>query len=166
MEATAAETGGRLVTAPNLDLYVITHRTKDYGERFVVRRQLLPVDGSPGLAAAIPLAVVDSLELARAAIPPSHSWRVERVAEDDVVIVESWTASLAYHAAISVDIDRFSDRELERRWAPAFARFGGIGAEGIRALCRAARAGGQVVFAPCDRTAPDGSCLGHVVGLR
>jgi len=69
--------------------FVITHGTKDYGDKFVVREHRGTV---PELE---PLAVVDSLEEARGAIEeysPSLC-RVDRCEWDDSVIVESWASA-------------------------------------------------------------------------
>lgn len=70
-----------------------------------------------------------------------------------------------YHVAISVDIDRFSDRDLSK-WLRPFLKLGCVTPDDIRRQCAAARAKGQVVFAPCDHHAKDGTCLGHPVEDR
>ncbi len=64
------------------------------------------------------------------------------------------------HVAISVDIDRYSNREL-RKWLHMFRPLGCRTVEDIRAKCREARAEGLDVFPPCDNTKPDGHCAGH-----
>lgn len=73
-------------------IFVITHGTKDYGDRYVVREH------RGILANIVPLAVCGSLEEARGAIE-EHSpslVRLDRIASDDPVIVESWcTAEVA-----------------------------------------------------------------------
>lgn len=86
-------------------LFVITHKTRDYGLAFVVREWR---DGIPCAA----LSVTDTLEEARGAIE-SHLpslCRLERSEFDDPVIVESWgsladvkacRAALAYMTTLS-----------------------------------------------------------------
>lgn len=71
-------------------------------------------------------------------------------------------AGLTYHCAISVDIDRFPDREL-LKWLQPFLALGCVTPADIRRQCTEARARGQVVFAPCDHHAKDGTCLGHPI---
>jgi hypothetical protein len=72
-----------------LHVYVITHGTKDYGDKFVVRRQTM-VDGDL-LPDALPLAVEDKLDLARAHVPTeSRSRRFPAHSHDDPVIKEWW----------------------------------------------------------------------------
>ncbi len=70
-----------------MNLYVITHGTKDYGEQYVVRIHRVSPSGSVALAP--PLAVVASLDEAREAVPQGcvNLGRDER---DDPVIVETW----------------------------------------------------------------------------
>lgn len=72
---------------------------------------------------------------------------------------------VTYHCAIAIDIDRFSDAKLERDWLPLFRdnALASTVAE-LRALCARAREAGQVVFAPCEHTHPDGRCAGHARG--
>ncbi len=82
------------------------------------------------------------------------------------------------HAAVSVDIDRFSDAKLEHDWLPMFrkSKMASTVAE-LREACRRARAEGFEVFptAACNgRHRKDGTCPGHpteqevraVVGTR
>jgi len=74
-------------------LFTITHRTKDYGERFVVREHRVMLTGGPDhgtiLVGATPVAVADDLEAARRSIPRGL-YNVGRDVADDPVIVESW----------------------------------------------------------------------------
>jgi len=81
------------------------------------------------------------------------------------------------HAAVSVDIDRFSDRKLEKDWLPLFEKNGAASTVAeLREHCRQMRAKGFEVFpnAVCDNHRPDGTCAGHptieevraVVGTR
>jgi hypothetical protein len=65
------------------------------------------------------------------------------------------------HCGISVDVDRFSDRVLERKWLPTFAQLGAVNSEDIRRLCREARATGLEAFPSCDHHDARGFCLGH-----
>lgn len=66
------------------------------------------------------------------------------------------------HMALSVDIDRYSDRKLEREFLEMFSNSGvAHDVEGIRRACREARERGQVVFPPCDHVLPNGHCAGH-----
>lgn len=82
------------------------------------------------------------------------------------------------HAAVSVDIDRFSDFKLEHEWLPMFrkSKLASTVAE-LREVCRQARADGFEVFpsVACNgRHRKDGTCPGHpteqevraVVGTR
>lgn len=66
-----------------------------------------------------------------------------------------------FHCAVSVDIDRFSDRVLETKWLPMFAQAGATSASDIRRLCAEARAAGREVFPPCDEHDERGICRGH-----
>lgn len=65
------------------------------------------------------------------------------------------------HIALSVDVDRFPDRKLERDYLPMFRQLGCASADDIRDQCRRARERGLVVFPPCDRAGVDGRCVGH-----
>lgn len=65
------------------------------------------------------------------------------------------------HMAVSVDVDRFPDRKLERDYLPMFRQIGCTNAGDIRTACGRARARGLVVFPPCDRAGVDGRCIGH-----
>jgi hypothetical protein len=71
----------------------------------------------------------------------------------------------ALHMSVSVDIDRFTDRELQRHWAACFTHEDGRKATvaEVRAYCAEARAKGFEVFPPCDKTTPTGHCAGHPV---
>jgi hypothetical protein len=70
-----------------LPMYVVYFNTRDYPGLYVVRRWTI----RPGHTAADakPLALVPSLEAARAAFPPGL-YRIDRSQQDDPVIVESW----------------------------------------------------------------------------
>lgn len=70
-----------------IQLYAITHKTSDYGDKFVVRI----FDIGPGLYAPRrePFALEDTLEAARAKLPKGLQ-RLPRDQNDDPVIVESW----------------------------------------------------------------------------
>lgn len=67
--------------------YVITHRTKDFGDKYLVRIHRLTA------GSVIPdeksHAVCDTLEAARATLP-SNLMLFPRFPEDDPVIVENW----------------------------------------------------------------------------
>lgn len=67
-------------------LYVITTKTKDYGETFVVRQHL------GGTRSQVPTFLGDTLEAARAAVRfiRPDLVRLERIPVDDAVLVESW----------------------------------------------------------------------------
>lgn len=64
------------------------------------------------------------------------------------------------HVSISVDIDRFSDRVLERDWLPMLDGIDTV--EALRSACAEARSAGQVVFPnpDCTNVKPDGGCGG------
>lgn len=71
-------------------LFVITHNTKDFGDKFVVRGRSI----SRGIDEpdAEPTAVCDNLEEARDVCKahPSVSTNIGRSVSDDPVIIESW----------------------------------------------------------------------------
>lgn len=72
----------------NLTLcYVITHKTKDFGDKYVVR--ISRITAGSVIPDKEPHAVCDSLESARAAVPPGLML-FPRDAKDDPVIVENW----------------------------------------------------------------------------
>ena len=68
----------------------------------------------------------------------------------------------SYCCALSVDVDRFSDAVLRKRWIRGL-RIGGNPATvaSLRAACAAMRAQGFEVFPACDKAGPNGSCQGH-----
>ena len=66
------------------------------------------------------------------------------------------------HMAISVDVDRFSDRKL-RGYLSEFRQLGCVTPSDIRVRCAEARARGFVVFPPCDHVNANGTCAGHPV---
>lgn len=81
------------------------------------------------------------------------------------------------HMAVAVDIDRFSDRKIEREWLPLFKKNKAASTVAeLREHCRQMRAQGFEVFpnAACDNHRADGTCAGHstieevraVVGTR
>lgn len=88
-------------TRDYLSMFVITHGTADYGDKYAVREQRVmcdsvfpegfrPSDDAPNLfIAEQPLAVVDTLEEARAAVPPGNVL-LGRDPGDLPVIVEVW----------------------------------------------------------------------------
>lgn len=68
----------------------------------------------------------------------------------------------SYCCALSVNVDRFSDAVLRKRWIC------GLRIEGrpatvasLRAACATMRTQGFEVFPACDAAGPDGSCQGH-----
>lgn len=70
--------------------------------------------------------------------------------------------SQSFHVAISVDIDRFGDRYIERNYLDMFREQHGCKtARDVRKMCEAARLEGREVFPPCDNLNPNGSCAGH-----
>jgi len=72
-----------------IHVYVITHGTRDYGDKFVVRRQTI-VDGDL-LPDALPTGVEDTLKAARTHVPTeSRSRCFPRNQHDDPVIREWW----------------------------------------------------------------------------
>jgi len=68
-------------------LYVITTRTKDYGDKYVLRAHTVTPSGS--FPEAIPIAVVDTIEEAREHVP-FGCMNLGRDEQDDPVIVETW----------------------------------------------------------------------------
>lgn len=66
-----------------------------------------------------------------------------------------------YHAAISVDIDRFDDARLRRDWLRQFRDVTTV--DDLRRACADMRARGFAVFPACDNVRADGHCLGHEV---
>lgn len=75
----------------------------------------------------------------------------------------TWKTGYAYCcAAVSVDIDRFTDSVLKRQWVRAFKKHDGSRptvAE-LRAACAEMRERGYKVFPCCDHAGPDGYCVG------
>ena len=69
-------------------MFVITTNTSDYGSAYVVRRHV--IGDNAVVPDADPIAVCDSLEAARAAIPVTDLMRGEPHRNDDPVIVEFW----------------------------------------------------------------------------
>lgn len=69
--------------------------------------------------------------------------------------------SRTLHVAVSVDVDRFTDRKLEYEYGPCFG-LGATAAE-IRERCAVARAQGLEVFPPCDDVDARGNCRGHIL---
>lgn len=72
---------------PKIDCYVITHKTKDFGDKYVVR--ITEVCQGKLTVRPDTVAVVDTLLEARAAIPPNLT-HFPRVRADDPVVVETW----------------------------------------------------------------------------
>jgi len=70
-------------------VYTITTNTKDYGQRFVVRVHRVIKGTTEPRADAEPLAVAETLEQARHALPDGL-FNLGRDPQDDPVIVESW----------------------------------------------------------------------------
>ena len=70
-----------------MEQFAIYRSPRDYPDQFVVRRWRLV--GNEAVHDAQPLAVVDSLDEARAAVPLGLV-RINRYPEDDPVIVEVW----------------------------------------------------------------------------
>ncbi len=69
-----------------------------------------------------------------------------------------------FHAGVSVDIDRFSDAHIADLYLPILREAHGLPdmtVADVRRTCIAARARGMEVFPPCDKTGPNGACLGH-----
>ena len=77
-------------------MFVITHKTKDYGMKYVVREH------TASYPVAIPLAVCNTLKEARHVIKlvaPTLE-RLPRTEHDDTVIVESWAPPDIVQAAL------------------------------------------------------------------
>lgn len=72
-----------------LPVVVIYENPLDFPGRFVVRRQWA-CKGDKVEIEVDPLAVVDTLEQARAAVPMEQDARVDRDPDDDSKIVECW----------------------------------------------------------------------------
>jgi hypothetical protein len=73
--------------APALEMFVVTSNPSDYPGKIVVRRWI--IWGPEPRPIGAPVAVEDSLDAARAKIPPGLD-RLTRHPSDDPVIVESW----------------------------------------------------------------------------
>jgi hypothetical protein len=77
-----------------MNLFVITHNTLDYGDKFVVRVHTYHDLGKSRQVTTphTPYFVGDTLEDARDAIMryATGLMRLERIKQDDTVIVESW----------------------------------------------------------------------------
>ena len=66
------------------------------------------------------------------------------------------------HCAMSVDVDRHTDKYLRERVCPGLVLNGrNPSVEELRIACNDARIEGLRVFPPCDNTLADGSCAGH-----
>ena len=72
---------------PTLSMYVITWRTLDKGDRYVVREHVV---GADDYEIARYCTTHHTLEKARAAVPTSALVQVPRSDDDDPVIVETW----------------------------------------------------------------------------
>ena len=70
-----------------LDLYVVYSNPRDFPGKHVIRRQFATASGIK--AFYLPHCVVDTLEEARATLPPGLVC-IARDQSDDPVIVESW----------------------------------------------------------------------------
>lgn len=73
-------------------------------------------------------------------------------------------ADRTFHMALSVDVDRHSDKYLMKEWIP-YVRINGripMLAQ-FREACAELRAKGYRVFpaSECDHVGPTGECLGH-----
>ena len=64
--------------------------------------------------------------------------------------------SQRFRIAISVDIDRFDDKQLKRECCRLFPT-----PEALRVKCAEAREAGLDVFPPCDNVDEKGHCKGH-----
>lgn len=71
-----------------LEMYVIYRHPRDYPERYVVRRWLCS-NGPEGQPDNVPLAVTESLEWARRAVP-AGCVNIGRENLDDPAIAEVW----------------------------------------------------------------------------
>lgn len=80
--------GPALVPKGALVLFVVYERPRDFPRSFVVRRHYV-LEGGAMQAEAVPLAVVDTLEQARAALPPGLH-QIARADGDEPQIVETW----------------------------------------------------------------------------
>lgn len=67
--------------------FVIYCHPSDYPDKFVVRRWVI---GEKPVPDKEPHIVCDSLEKARESIPNSHRACIQRMTDDDPVIVEVW----------------------------------------------------------------------------
>lgn len=72
-----------------LPVAVIYRNPSDYPDKYVLRMSYACKDGTVRLAPE-PLAVVDTLTQARAAVPPQQDYYMPRQPQDDPVIVETW----------------------------------------------------------------------------
>lgn len=77
-----------MTTGERLDIFAIYESPSDYTGKFVVRGWAVNADGSVR-PDRFPLAVVDTLDLARESVP-ADLVRVERSPSDDPCIVETW----------------------------------------------------------------------------
>lgn len=78
-----------------LSLYVITTKTKTFGEKFVVREHKW--QGQRHFEVAVPTAVVDTVEQARVAVTKAGGRglvQLERFRKDAEIVVESWGTPL------------------------------------------------------------------------
>ena len=71
-----------------ISMFAIYNNPSDFPDKFVVREWLI----GPGVKTPLqkPIAIVDSLEEARAAVPASADFCLDRNPDDDSVIVETW----------------------------------------------------------------------------
>jgi len=73
-------------------------------------------------------------------------------------------ALTTYHVSVSIDIDRFSDSVLKRKWLSPFRKAGMASTVAeLRALCQTERARGREGW-PIGCPSPDpitGNCPGH-----
>lgn len=72
-----------------LPVVVIYQDPSDFPGKFVARRQWVTKGGTIEIEAC-PLAVVDSLDEARAVVPAQQSYRADRLPNDDPSILEIW----------------------------------------------------------------------------
>lgn len=73
-----------------LPVIVIYSDPIDFPGRYVTRRQWALRGSLQIEVEAEPLAVVDTIEEARAAVPPAQDHRLDRDPDDDPAIVECW----------------------------------------------------------------------------